>query len=392
MPLTMHSLLSFPLWLLMATCTYCIPLPDFFCPGTQLRCPWQRATRNILKLSNDGDITSKLWIPNWCGHRSLEFAILFNDQNPHTSEARWSEYLSGFNLVIRFHPGKLRTKPDALTRWWTSILKEGIATMPVSIHRTTAQYSLLRNWHHPSELPPNQFQSLWISHHGLWKAPFQHLVSTPDDPIPAEHLYNQSDPKWTLDPDGLLRHLRRIYVPNSSNLWLPVLQYSHDHPLQVISSDKDPSSSPYGNTIVQTSSLHQGLLQIMHHLLLCQTHAPQTYGLSSNFWFPRSLEFHIHGFHREAPSIFQLYLNLVIVDCLSKQSLFIPIHDTITSPQHAQLFILHIFSKHSVQATSLADHVQNLYPTSAGPSELHWTWSFTSLLDIILKWWKNQTN
>src|SRR5882724_10882981 len=41
----------------------------------------------------------------------------------------------------------------------TSILKRGIATMPVSIHRTTAQYSLLRNWHHPSELPPNQFQS-----------------------------------------------------------------------------------------------------------------------------------------------------------------------------------------------------------------------------------------
>src|SRR5882724_11825617 len=39
---------------------------------------------------------------------------------------------------------------------------------------------------------------------------------------------------------------------------------------------------------------------------------------------------------------------LVIVDHLSKQSLFIPTHDTITSPQLAQLFILHIFSKHGV--------------------------------------------
>ena len=28
----------------------------------------------------------------------------------------WSEYLSQFNLVIRFHPGHLGTKPDALTR------------------------------------------------------------------------------------------------------------------------------------------------------------------------------------------------------------------------------------------------------------------------------------
>src|SRR5882724_6970206 len=41
----------------------------------------------------------------------------------------------------------------------TSILKRGIATMPVSIHRTTTQYSLLSNWHRPFELPPYQYQS-----------------------------------------------------------------------------------------------------------------------------------------------------------------------------------------------------------------------------------------
>src|SRR5882724_5593836 len=48
----------------------------------------------------------------------------------------------------------------------TSILKRGIVTMPMSIHRTTAQYSLLRNWHHPSELPPYQSQS--SVDHSLW--------------------------------------------------------------------------------------------------------------------------------------------------------------------------------------------------------------------------------
>src|SRR5882724_7103781 len=40
-------------------------------------------------------------------------------------QARWSEYLSGFNLVICFRPGKLGTKPDALTRRWDVYLKEG---------------------------------------------------------------------------------------------------------------------------------------------------------------------------------------------------------------------------------------------------------------------------
>ncbi|KXN91746.1 hypothetical protein AN958_12360 [Leucoagaricus sp. SymC.cos] len=33
-------------------------------------------------------------------------------------QAHWSELLSQFNLFIRFHPGKLSTKPDALTRHW----------------------------------------------------------------------------------------------------------------------------------------------------------------------------------------------------------------------------------------------------------------------------------
>src|SRR5882724_5107267 len=47
---------------------------------------------------------------------------------------------------------------------------------------------------------------------------------------------------------------------------------------------------------------------------------------------------------------------LVIVDCLSKQSLFIPTHDTITSPQLAQLFILHVFFKHSVPSHVTSDH------------------------------------
>ena len=39
---------------------------------------------------------------------------------------------------------------------------------------------------------------------------------------------------------------------------------------------------------------------------------------------------------------------LVIVDRSSKQSIFIPTHSTITSEQLAQLFVIHVFSKHGV--------------------------------------------
>src|SRR5467141_3057571 len=46
---------------------------------------------------------------------------------------------------------------------------------------------------------------------------------------------------------------------------------------------------------------------------------------------------------------------LVIVDHLSKQSLFILTHDTITSQQLAQLFVLHVFSKHGVPSHVTSD-------------------------------------
>ena len=39
---------------------------------------------------------------------------------------------------------------------------------------------------------------------------------------------------------------------------------------------------------------------------------------------------------------------LVIMDCLSKQGIFIPTYDTITFPELAKLFVAHVFSKHGV--------------------------------------------
>jgi hypothetical protein len=46
---------------------------------------------------------------------------------------------------------------------------------------------------------------------------------------------------------------------------------------------------------------------------------------------------------------------LVIIDHLSKQGIFIPTVDTITSAQLAELFVLHIFSKHGVPSHCTSD-------------------------------------
>ena len=47
-------------------------------------------------------------------HKNLEYFSITKVLT--RRQARWSEYLSQFNLVIRFYPGRLGTKLDALTR------------------------------------------------------------------------------------------------------------------------------------------------------------------------------------------------------------------------------------------------------------------------------------
>ena len=56
-------------------------------------------------------------------HKNLEYfsmtKVLMRQQ------ARWSEYLSQFNLIICFCPRHLGTKLDTLTRWWDIYPKGG---------------------------------------------------------------------------------------------------------------------------------------------------------------------------------------------------------------------------------------------------------------------------
>ena len=54
------------------------------------------------------------------------------------------------------------------------------------------------------------------------------LSALPTDPVYISHL-KSANPRWTIDSDSFLRHDERIYVPDSSDLRLRVLQFKHDH-------------------------------------------------------------------------------------------------------------------------------------------------------------------
>ena len=81
-------------------------------------------------------------------------------------------------------------------------------------------------------------------------------------------------------------------------------------------------------------------------------------------------------FIEKLPSSSRFDTILVIVDRLTKQAIFIPAHDTITSTDLAHLFVLHVFSKHSVPSHITSDKglefVSNFF------------WSLGTALDIWL--------
>jgi hypothetical protein len=56
-------------------------------------------------------------------HKNLEYFSSTKILSRH--QARWSESLSSFNMVVRFRPGKLGEKPDSLTRRADYYLKGG---------------------------------------------------------------------------------------------------------------------------------------------------------------------------------------------------------------------------------------------------------------------------
>jgi len=87
---------------------------------------------------------------------------------------------------------------------------------------------------------------------------------------------------------------------------------------------------------------------------------------------------------------------LVVVDQLSKQGIFIPTHDTLTTVQLAGLFILHVFSKHRVLGHVTLDHgsefVSHFFRSlgTALGMKLHFTLGYHPEGDGQTKW-VNQT-
>ena len=266
-------------------------------------------------------------------------------------QVRWSEYLNQFNLVIRFRPGRLGEKPDSLTRRWDVYPKGGnsdYAVVNPQNYRPVFTQDQLRASLRASALAGPVIQNAVILDLDQLHSDIRDALAT--DSVSAAHLPTPSDPKWTLAPDGLLRRYDRIYVPDSNNLRLRILQYSHDHILaghfgqnKTLQLVRQQYFWPNLRTFVQNYC--KSCTTCMRSK--SQRHKPygtlQQLPIPEKPWNSISMDF-----IEQLPVSSGFTSILVVVDRLSKQSIFIPTTDTINSAELARLFVIHVFSKHGV--------------------------------------------
>jgi hypothetical protein len=299
-------------------------------------------------------------------HKNLEY---FTSTKVLTRrQARWSEYLSSFNLIVRFRPGKLGEKPDSLTRRVDFYLKKGDRDF------------MLAN---PQNLRPVFTQEMLAS--ALRATRLQHIVSCAasvslvdssiplldsaallediklglqEDPFAIRNLALCSKgspaPRFSVSPSGLLLMDARIYVPSfrpeQGNLCTRILQSKHDHPTA--------GHFGYNKTLELLRrdyvwpSIRSDCKQFIAQCVLCTRSKPsrhRPYGLLQPLpipdrpWHSISMDF-----------IEQLPLSngytsiLVIIDRLSKEGVFIPTVDTATAIDVSEAFVTHVFAKHGI--------------------------------------------
>ena len=289
-------------------------------------------------------------------HKNLEYFSSSKVLTRH--QARWSEYLSQFNLAIRFHPGRLGAKPDALTCHWDVYPKEGdrdyARINPHNLKPMFTQEQLVSSLRATILLAPAIHAAVLVDVEQLYK---DILAALPADSVAQSHLSDPSDPRWSKDSAGLLRFDDRIYVLDANDFHLRVLRYKHDHPLaghfgqnRTLELVRRKYTWPGVHTFVKdyvSSCTSCGRAKAPRHRpysLLKQLLIP------ARPWHSISMDF-----IEQLPSSNGFTSILVIVDRLSKQGIFIPTHDTITSPELAKLFVAHVFSKHGVPSHVTSD-------------------------------------
>ena len=139
-------------------------------------------------------------------HKNLEYFCSMHLLTHH--QAHWSEFLSQFNFIICFCPGKLGAKPDALMCCWDVYPKEGdrdYATVnPHNLRPVFTQEQLASSLHASSLAKPILCTATVIDKTQLCKDILDSLYLDPIASSLLDSALSGSDPCLSVDPEGLL--------------------------------------------------------------------------------------------------------------------------------------------------------------------------------------------
>lgn len=256
-------------------------------------------------------------------------------------QARWSEFLSGFDFHINYRPGRLGMKPDALTRRADVYPKKGGIVeankdnQKVLLNPEQLLASLILN----DEADVAKIRN--SAHDSYWE--HMELVANSDHPGPYK------------SENGLLLRDGRIYVPKEHRL--RVLQVHHDHKLR-----GHPGIRKTQQMILQTyfwPGIHR---DVKRYVLSChECQRGKALGLrklgllkplpiGERPWSSISVD------HIVEVPISNGYDAIMVVVCrLTKQAIFVPCHTTDKSEDLAKLFIRDVFSKHGLPVDIVSD-------------------------------------
>jgi len=179
------------------------------------------------------------------------------------------------------------------------------------------------------------------------------------DPESIAHLSHvpEANSRWTLDESGLLRLDGRIYVPDTNDLRLRVLRNSHDH-ITAGHLGQNKMLELIRRTYIWPK-LRTFIRDYCKSCTTCgRSKGPQhkPFGTLKQLPVPeRPWNSISMDFVEQLPNSGGNSAILVVVDRLSKQGIFIPTTDDITAPELAQLFLIHVFSKHGVPSHVTSD-------------------------------------
>lgn len=297
-------------------------------------------------------------------HKNLEY---FSSTKMLTRrQARWSEFLSAFNMVIRFRPGKLGEKPDSLTRRADYYLKRGdrdfTLANPQNLRPIFSQEQLATSFR-ATQLREVAQDAAALVDSSIPVIDIAALIEDIKagysvDPVASRELdlchKGSPSPRFSVSPAGLLLMDRRVYVPQyrpeRGNLRTRVLQEKHDHLTAGHFGFNKTLELVRRNYV--WPSMRTDCKKFVSQCVLCARNKPsrhRPYGLLQPLPIPERPWHSISmDFIEQLPLSNGYTAILVVIDRLSKESLFIPTTDTVTAQDVADAFVTHVFSKHGI--------------------------------------------